>query len=335
MDVLDVRILRELTQSNSVYPARPGFGTSYRGIARSLSVSPGTIRNRVHRMTAGGVLTGSSVYANPNLLGLEVGAYALEVSPQRRKHEVVERLRALDGVCFIQNFRGGLLGIVVAYPDAPARKRMARAVHRITGGESGVFSRVSYPPCHVTLRWSEWKLLARLVRGPFSTYSALAGELGVSVRTVKRQVAKLVHARAVLSVPTMDYRALSGCVPADLLVAYASPAVRHEAERKVLGLVKDQMIFAGVWTDFGMYSLLLPKVSATTQIAEEVARIPGVAMSRLEIVEEHIDQVHALWTYVDRQVARLATSRGRPTAFAGNSLFAARTGGMSSFRGPL
>jgi len=314
MDAVDVRILRELTQANSVYPARPGLGTSYRSVARAISVSPGTVRNRVHRMTAAGVLTGSSVYANPNLLGLEVGAYAVEVSPRRRRHEVIARLRGLEGVSFIQVFRGSLLGVVFAYPDAPSRERMVGAVHRITGAESGTFTRVSYPPCHVMLTGSEWKLLARLVRGPFPSYAALARELGISVRTVKRQVAKLVHARAVLSVPTMDYRALSGCVPADLLVAYISPHVRHEAERKVLGLIEDRMIFAGVWADLGMFSLILPKISTVSQIAEEVSRIPGVAMSRAEIVEDHIDQVHTLGKYVDHQVARLIASRGRSNA---------------------
>jgi DNA-binding Lrp family transcriptional regulator len=334
MDVVDVRILRELAQANSVYPARPGLGASYRGIARTLSVSPGTVRNRVLRMAATGVLTGSSVYANPNLLGLEVGAYAVEVSPSRRKREVVDRLRGLEGVYFLQNFRGNLLGVIFAYPDARSRKRTVGAVHRITGAESGLFSRVSYPPCHVTLSGSEWKLLARLIRGPFSTYAALARELRVSPRTVKRQVAKLVHARAVLSVPTVDYRALSGCVPADLLVVYTSPSVRHEAERKILGLVGDRMVFAGVWVDFGMYSLILPKVSAATEIAEEVSRLPGVGTSRVEIVEEHIDQVHVLWKYVDRQLAPLSNSRGRPAAVVTNSMVAARSGGTRSSRGP-
>jgi hypothetical protein len=68
------------------------------------------------------------------------------------------------------------------------------------------------------------------------------------------------------------------------------------------------MVFAGVWTDLGLYSLILPKVSLATEIAEEVPRIPGVGMSRVEIVEEHIDQVQTLHAYVDRQLAALAAT---------------------------
>ena len=303
MDDLDARILRELNQEHSVLPARPGFRASYRKLARALEVSPGTIRNRVNRMFAAGVLTGSSVYANPNLLGLEAGAYAVEVAPGHRKREVVDRLRALEGVYFLQNFRGNLLGLTFVYPDEASRERTIEEVHRITGAVGGMFSRVPYPPCSVPLSPAEWKLVARLVRGSFATYATLARELGISVRTVKRRVSKLVRSNAVLSVATIDYRALSGCVPADLIVAYSSPAARHEAERRILSLIEDRLIFAGAWSDIGLYSLLLPRVSRATEIAEEVPRIPGVGMSRVEIVEEHIDQVRALHSYVDRRTA--------------------------------
>jgi len=312
MDELDARILRELNQANSVLPARPGFRSSYRKIARALEVSPGTVRNRVNRMFVTGVLTGSSVYANPNVLGLEAGAYAVEVAPGHRKREVVGRLRDLEGVYFLQNFRGNLLGLAFVYPDEPSRKRTIEAIHRLTGAVGGTFSRVPYPPCSAALSPSEWKLVARLVRGSFASYATLARELGLSVRTVKRRVSKLVRSHAVLSVATMDYRALSGCVPADLIVAFSTPAARHEAERRILSLIRDWMIFAGVWSDFGLYSLLLPKVSLATEIAEEAARIPGVGTSRVEIVEEHIDQVQALQRYVDRQSAGPSPTPPRP-----------------------
>lgn len=311
MDGLDVRILRELTQATGVLPARLGFRASYRTIARALDVSPGTVRNRVHRMTAEGVLMGTSVYGNPSLLGLEAAAYAVEVSPDRKKTEVVERLRRLDNIYFIQNFRGNLLGLTFVFPDDVARAKTIGAIQRITGARGGVFSRVLYPPCHVRPTQPEWRLLSRLMRESFSTYAALARELGVSIRTVKRGVAKLVHGRALLSVPTLNYRALSGCVPVDLVVAFTSPAARHEAERKVLAMVGDMMIFAGLWADFGLYSLLLPGVSTATHLAEEVPRIPGVGMARVEIVDEHIDQVGSLQRYVDAQWAAPPSPRSR------------------------
>jgi DNA-binding Lrp family transcriptional regulator len=315
-DELDVRILRELTQAGTVVPARPGFRASYRHVARTLGVSPGTVRNRIGRMYASGVITGVSVYANPNLLGLEAGAYAVEVPPGRRKQEVVQRLRKLEGMYFVQNFRGSLLGLAFVVPDEVGRRRLVDEVHRITGAKGGAFTRVIYPPCDLALSASEWRLVSRLMRGSFSTYSALGRELGISVRTVKRRTAKLVRHHAILSVPTLDYRAFSGCVPADLLVVFSSPAARSDAERKVLALVGDRMIFAGVWADFGLYSLILPKVSEATQLEEAASRIPGVGTARVEIVEEHIDQVEVLRPFVDRQWGSPPTTRARSSKTA-------------------
>jgi len=301
MDELDTRILRELTQATGVFPARAGFRASNRAIARALHVSPGTVRNRIHRMSAAGVLTGSSVYANPNLLGLESAAYAVEVSPGRKKGEVVDRLRGLEEIYFIQNFRGNFLGLAFVFSDEPSRAKTVEEIHQITGARGGVFSRVHHPPCSVGLAPPEWRVLSRLTRGSFSTYAALARELGASTRTIKRRVAKLVRSRAILSVPTLNYRALSGCVPVDLVVAFTSPAARHEAERKILALVGNRMIFAGMWSDFGLFSLLLPSVSTATRLADEVPRVPGVRTALVEIVEDHIDQVGALHRYVDRR----------------------------------
>jgi DNA-binding Lrp family transcriptional regulator len=234
-------------------------------------------------------------------LGIEAGAYAVEISSRHRKGEALERLRTLEGVYFLQIFRGNLVGVAFAYEGDRSRAEKIAAIHRITGAETGIFSRVMYPPCNITPSRAEWKLVSRLVRGPFRDYTTLARDLGVSVRTVKRRISKLVHAHAVLSVPTMDYRALSGCVPVDLLVAFASPETRPEAEREIFRLLGNQVVYAGVWADLGMYSLLLPRLSGATQLAEQVPAIPGVRLARAEIVEEHIDLVEALQKYVDRQ----------------------------------
>ena len=318
MDDLDIRILRELTQANGVVPARPSLRTSYRNIARATRASPGTIRNRIQRMVASGVLTGSSVYANPNLLGLGAGAYAFEASSRRRKQEAVERLRAIGEILFVQNFRGSLLGTAFVYENEAARTQTISRMHQATGATRGIFSRVIYPPCDLELSPSEWRMVSRLMRDGFPSYSALARDLHTSVRTVKRRVAKLVDSHAILSVPTMDYRALTGCVPADLIVSFASPSDRPEAEREILRLVSDRMIFAGIWQDFGMYSLILPKVSTASQVADHVTRLPGVAMARIELVEEHIDQARGLLKYVERRgVAAHAQPLPAVPAYAG------------------
>ncbi len=216
MDKLDITIIREMSQAQTMLPAKVGLRSSYREMAKKLGVSPGTIRNRVEKMYSTGVLSGSSVYLNPSLLGLKGGAYAMDVSPNLSKNKAVDRLKSLDGILFIHNFRGSLVGIQFVYEDERALKKKIDLFQTVSGAErKGIFSRVVFPPCTTTLTDPEWLLISRLSRQTFGSYSQLARQLKISVRTVRRRLSKLLAARAIMSVPTLDYRAISGSVPAD------------------------------------------------------------------------------------------------------------------------
>ncbi|HTT16806.1 MAG TPA: HTH domain-containing protein [Thermoplasmata archaeon] len=308
-DGLDIRILRELTQAQTVLPATPGLRASLRTIAATLGVAPGTVRNRLGRMYTTGVLRGSSVYANPSLLGLRAAAFALEVASRKHKDEVVARLLAIPGAFFLQNFRGPLVGIAVVHEDDRALESLLQEIRRIAGARPVLRTSVPYPPCTASLGRTDWRLLLRLTEGSFASYQELARELRVSVRTLKRSIARLTTGGAIFSVPTMDYRALTGCVPADLLATYTSGTARAEAEREILATVDAWLVYAGVWPEFGLYSLILPRVSSASDVADAVRRLPGVRSARMEFVEDHIDRAAALADHVRR---RAEVELGRP-----------------------
>jgi DNA-binding Lrp family transcriptional regulator len=315
LDRVDIRILRELSQSHTVWPARPGLIASYRQIARALGISPGTVRNRVGQLIRSGFLQGVSVYANPNVLGLLGGSYAIQVSPAMKKTQVIDRLARVDGVVFFENLRGSLLGIGFTYHDADDLEEKLSQIDRLAHSTRGMFSRVMHPPCSVSLTPPEWALVSRLMAGSFRTYSHLAGDLGVSVRTLKRRLAKLDRSGAVLTFPKMDLRAIAGGVAADLLVSYHDEPTKSEAQAKVRLLVDDWMIFAGPWEDFESYRLILPNVSRATELAEAVGQLPGVAHAQLELVDGLVDNFERLRHYVDRHVMagrRPAPVEGRP-----------------------
>ncbi|HZW54964.1 MAG TPA: hypothetical protein VFF30_01605 [Nitrososphaerales archaeon] len=311
MDALDIRILRELTQAQSVLPARPGLGSPYREIAKRLRISAGTARNRIKNMYHSGVLTGTSAYANPRLLGLEVGAYALDVSNSLPKQDVIEKLKLIEGMLFIQNFHGSMIGLAFAYENQRNLQRKLALFKGIAGTADGVFSQVEYPTCTSAsaLSFLDWMLIARLTRGDgFRSYSQLAREMRISVRTLKRRLARLVTTRALLSVPTMDYRAITGSVPADVLVSFTSREQRVDAEKKILELLGEVMIYAGAWADFGLYSTILAKIVTATELVERIRKIHGVGLARVEFVYEHIDQARTLSEYVERRIAILKES---------------------------
>ena len=86
-------------------------------------------------------------------------------------------------------------------------------------------------------------------------------------------------------------------------------------------LLEEQTIFAGIWEEFSMYSLIIQKVVAATELVETVRQIRGVHEARIEFVDEHIDQSKILANYIERRptvgqklLVSARTKRARPNS---------------------
>jgi DNA-binding Lrp family transcriptional regulator len=299
LDNLDVAILRELTQARMILPGRPGITPSNREVSRRLNLPPGTVRYRLKRLYESGVLEGSSVFPNPSLLGLKIGAYTVDVSPLELKREVVHKLLKVEGAVHLHNFVGNLLWMTFVYQNEKEPASKVSLMNEIAGAE-GIFSRIPYPPCVASLAQSEADLVLRLARGGFDTYGSLAKELGVSVRTLERRLSKLVGEGVVLSLPKVNYKAMTGCVPADLLVIFRDANSAKSSEGKIMQLVADKVILAALWDVIGMCSLILPNVSAIGELNDQVRVLEGVATARVEIVRDHIEPMDVFRNYLEK-----------------------------------
>jgi DNA-binding Lrp family transcriptional regulator len=307
MDALDIRILREITQGQTATPARPGIATSHRQLARVLGVSAGTIRNRVRGMTETGFLQGMASYVNPSALGLTAAAYTIEVAPSLSKERVIERISRIGGVIFFENFRGNLLGIGFMYEGVDGLRKTLARIDRIARSKSVLFTRVPFPPCPDPLTAADWETVQCLMAGDQRGYSALARELKVSVRTVKRRIGRLVRIGAMFTFPRMDYRKISGGVTAELLVTFRDRSAQEEAEPRILRLLQDRLTFVGPWDDYHMYRLILPNLALLDVLVKELGRFSGVRAVRGEFVDEVIDRFGALTPYLERHLHAVRT----------------------------
>ena len=309
VDQLDIRILRELTQADALWPAKLGPPASYREIARRVGVSYSTIHNRIQSMMESGFLRGIGVYVNPLLLGLEAGSYVVEIPRAGTKARLIDRIRDIPGVIFFENFRGSLLGLGIMYEDARRLEARLSRIDRICESERGTFSRVTFPPTDVALAPGDWKLIQVLMSRGLLSYDRLAEELGVPVRTLKRRLSKLVHTHAILTYPRMDYRGLEGGIASELLVEFRSPEARASGEAKIRQRIGEWVTFVGVWEKFDMFRLILPNTRMVNDLALEIGRYPEIRTVRPELVDEVIDRFQALLPYVER---RLKARGGSP-----------------------
>jgi len=300
LDGFDVRIIQELTQAQTLLAGHPGLAESYREVARKVALPPSTVRSRIQRMYRTGVLRGSSLYPNPTLLGLRVGAYTFDVAPTLRKREVVERLKLLDGVWFLQNFSSALVGLVFVYRAGDTAEQKLAEIDRIAGAIPWRFADLPFPFSPIVFSPSDRVLVGRLVRGSFSSYDGLARDTGLSVRTIKRKLGRLTRGMALFSLPTIDYRAVRGAVPADVVVAYSGPTQRSESEPEILRTLREYVVFAGIWSSYSLYSMMLPSVSLLAEIVDRLGRVPGVESLQSGFVDEHIDQSSIFGRFLER-----------------------------------
>jgi DNA-binding Lrp family transcriptional regulator len=284
-------------------------------MARALGVSAGTIRNRVRGMTDTGFLQGMMSYVNPNALGLSAAAYTIEVAPTLSKETVIRRLSRVEGVIFFENFRGNLLGIGLLGEAQHDLDRSRARIDRIARSTPVLLTRVPFPPCTGRLTSQDWETVRSLMKGDRRGYSELARELKVSIRTVKRRIARLVGIGAMFTFPRMDYRRISGGVTAELLVTYRDPVSKVEAEPRIRHLLEDRLTFVGPWEDFDMYRLILPNVALLDVLTKEIASLPGVRGVRGEFVDQVIDRFETLRPYLERHLrATRAQVKLAPTA---------------------
>lgn len=289
LDRLDIAIIRELTQSQEMLPARIGLKPSYRNMAKRLRVSTGTVVNRIRLMQSTGFLLGSTVYPNPALLGLNGGAYAIEIESTNEKTLFIENLRSEDFVLFIHNFFGSLAGIFFVYESEADLQRKLLRFQTFSGSKQGMFTHVSFPPIADIPTESEWMLIRELTKGDFQSYADLSIKLKTSQRTLKRAMAGIKRGRALLSMAKLNFRAIKNAIPVDLIVAFSRPDAKVEAEEKVLSIIGDYLHFAGIGREYTVYNLFLPSVPLIKELVESVKNIDGIRVTRAELVNEHID----------------------------------------------
>jgi hypothetical protein len=121
-------------------------------------------------------------------------------------------------------------------------------------------------------------------------------------------MAKVLRAMTVLSSPTLNYRAIKNAVPADVIVVFTSPDVKSQAEGKIIRILGDFLIFAGVGEEFVVYNLILPSMHMVSDLVNSVKVIDGVKTVRAGLVDEHIDLTRNLHKIHQRQISQFGTA---------------------------
>ena len=324
LDSVDVRILRELLQGQAAAPMNSQFRKSYESVAKRVGVDEETVRNRVKGYHRSGFIKDWRTVLNPTLLRAGEIVLWLDVNPPTSKDDVIEKVRLMPGVILIGHFYGTFLGIVLRYHDENAVTRQIELIRRVAEVDTAIVARVPFPRCLLSLGKTDWGILRAILREPRKPCAAIAAELGLSSRTVKRRIQRMIDAAAIFGLPSLNPRAAEGAVMATMLVTYTA-----EAKREVDDAI-GKHLEPYLWHTFQMlpyragdpwtcgFNLILPDVGEAEEVARWAKRLPGILGVRIELfhgmetlygpLDEEIEMGSAL-PLVDRPVAGDLTPR--------------------------
>ena len=310
VDVLDVKILKDLIQRRATAPLDPQFRKSFTDIAQKLGVDSDTVRNRVRKLQQARLLGDWHIVVNPHLLGGDDVAIWLDVQPAT-KDGLIDKIKVMQGVSIITIFLGSRLMFFLRHDSQRFFETQLELVRRISKAPHLDFAKLPFPECTLKLSRTDWTVLRALHTSPRKTYAAISKEVGLSIRTVKRRLDRLIQGGVAFALPEVSPKALQGAVMAALEVAYP-PDRKGEIDAKI-----DNHFGDHVWhvlhllpgqqgtTQHCFFSMVIWNLSKAKAILHKVELLPGVQSARMHLYEDMIFLFDSFDEYLGRKLGQM------------------------------
>lgn len=316
IDPLDVRILRFYLQDQTLAPISARFRDPLAVIARRVGEDEEVVRHRLKRIQDSGFIEAWRLYVNPSLWGGGNLEIRLDVDPSARKSKLVAELRLVPGMTHVAVFYDSLVALL-EYEDEATVPRQIELVRRLTEAPQDYVARDAFPECTIAMTSRDWDLVRALRKDPRAPYAELAAVAGVSARTAKVRLSRMLAAGVGFAWPTLNMRAPLDGVSVQLEVRYPGErkaqidnaiATRLEAYHwhtlHLLPYRRDDLWPCG-------YHLIVPNLSVAREALEWARGIPGVAYARVHVYEDLVNFYDTYDEMLDRRLGRMPTARLR------------------------
>jgi len=294
-DHLDIGILRELNDPNSIW----SFRESYPRVAKSLGVDVETVRRRFSRMEDYGVIEGLAIVPNPILLGRECMALYFDASDDSGRRAKTESLARLDGIMSVQSFHGGSLYILLAYPDDSPALEMIATIEAALGARCALSWAKRFPKFELTMAPTDWLILRSLRKDSRRRLDEIAREAGISSRTLNRRMERLVEGDAFFHEPNVNFQRI-GRLSFTMLVSYAVGPDKRAVDDLISRMVGDSLESRDTSSSFAhsVFSLFSDNLTEAKQTIERVMKLEGVVDVKMGIHEGR----RILGSWVDKEI---------------------------------
>ncbi len=284
-----MKLLGQLSRGVSSLDREPDLKGIYGKVAKRLALDEETVRRRVEKLEAAGIIRGWQLLVNPNALGLKKFGILMTVSPRLRVDEAVRKIRLVQGVTYISRPVGESLRIGILCENQEALRNKVELISELTGTEELTTYAVRHPRTEVEPTPTDWRIIKALRPNPLVHYAELAEKVGLSSRTVSRRLMRLSQGSVIFFRLDLDFSLLDGCSCACLFVFYASSGFKDTLDRRIFTRFEDYVLRAG-WgsASHGYFEFVIPNVHVAQEIADWTRAQEGVKEAKLSFRDRRL-----------------------------------------------
>jgi DNA-binding Lrp family transcriptional regulator len=202
---------------------------------------------------------------------------------------LIEKLRLLPGVVAIVEHVGNSMYVISSCRDIADEERQISLIQKLAGAKSSHFIRAQFPNCKLRLSSTDGEIIRVLAEDPRKKLTEVAQGVGVSSKTVKRRMDRLIEGKAMFVVPSMDPSMLEGALLVDLLVEYSNQKNLSKMNQRILPVLGDYLIRATGDPGGCLFNLIITRVSSIREVLSQVRSMAGVASARIDIVQDRLE----------------------------------------------
>jgi DNA-binding Lrp family transcriptional regulator len=297
LDDLDFRIINELGGSrSSLWNVRE----SYSNIARKLGVDEETVRMRVSRARERGFLPDWRVMVNPLLINFREANLNLEVKDEARKDEAISKIKAVDGVYSIINFRGNEIVVLMYYEDSAASK--VRQIESICGSQRLTLWDNPFPHPEVQMKKTDWRIIAAMQDDAWRDLDDVAKQLGLSTRTVQRRLSALKEGRAIYVHRPPNADAVTGLM-CNFVVSFSDKTKKRAGDYAIHSTFNRMGASDTSHDQFSIFGISCENFAEADKVAEKLRGIDGVHSVRMRIIKEIIFTQEWLKNEIEKRIS--------------------------------
>ncbi len=286
MDDLDVKIFRELGGPGSF---QWNVRETYSAIAKRIGVDEETVRRRLKRAEKLGSIMGWKMIPNPHLIGCESVCIDLDLRNEEEKEESLRKLKQVNGIIKILNYRGSGLQLTVYYPSEIEFQAIKEQIWSACDPKSEPAVWKVYFPSVDSYKFKtvDWMIIREILEDARKSIDPVANSIGVSIRTVTRRLTGLINQRVVYLQGTPRFENFSGlsCV---FLLFCPDFTKKKRADQAVLDEMPRIEIFNTSPLQYSTFVTIFDNLAEADEFLKFVQGLDGVMSVKMEIMRELI-----------------------------------------------